>query len=105
MEAAYLIFNFLKKKKRELKCIKWVELPVVTVQLPIFNEIYVAERLINSVCALDYPKDKIEIQVLDDSTDETKQICKNIVEKYKKYGHNIFLISQNTHLNFYTIIK
>jgi hypothetical protein len=50
-------------------------LPVVTVQLPIYNEMYVAERLIEAVCRLDYPADRLEIQVLDDSTDETQAIA------------------------------
>src|SRR3954467_6940332 len=45
--------------------------PVVTVQLPVYNERYVVERLIDGVCALDYPRDRLEIQVLDDSTDDT----------------------------------
>lgn len=58
--------------------------PYVTVQLPIYNEYYVAERIIKSVAALDYPKDKLEIQVLDDSTDETKIIIDNVVEEIKK---------------------
>ena len=49
------------------------EWPVVTVQLPIYNEMYVADRLIDAVCALDYPTDRLEIQVLDDSTDETQR--------------------------------
>ncbi len=45
--------------------------PIVTVQLPLFNEMYVAARLIDSVCQFEYPRDRLEIQVLDDSTDET----------------------------------
>ncbi len=49
------------------------ELPRVTVQLPIFNEQFVIDRLIEAVCAMEYPKDRLEIQVLDDSTDETQQ--------------------------------
>src|SRR4029079_18043613 len=49
--------------------------PIVTVQLPIYNEMYVVDRLIDAVCALDYPKDRLEIQVLDDSTDETRDIA------------------------------
>jgi len=63
--------------------------PVVTVQLPIFNEYYVVERLIRSVCKIEYPKDKLEIQVLDDSTDETTVLAKKIVEEYKENGFNI----------------
>lgn len=61
----------------------------VTVQLPIYNEKYVVERLINSVCNLDYPKENLEIQVLDDSTDETVKIVSKLVEEKKKEGVNI----------------
>ncbi len=55
------------------------ELPFVTVQLPIFNEKYVVERLIDAVAMLDYPKDRFEIHVLDDSTDETVDIVRRKV--------------------------
>lgn len=64
-------------------------LPVVTVQLPIFNERYVVERLIKAVCALEYPKDLLEIQVLDDSTDETKEVSYHWVDYFKKKGFDI----------------
>lgn len=62
---------------------------LVTIQLPLYNEMYVIERLINSVCEIDYPKDKMEIQVLDDSTDETTTIVAKIVEEKKKLGFDI----------------
>jgi cellulose synthase/poly-beta-1,6-N-acetylglucosamine synthase-like glycosyltransferase len=61
----------------------------VTIQLPLYNELYVVERLINSVCEIDYPKDKMEIQVLDDSTDETVNIVAAAVEQKKKQGFDI----------------
>ncbi len=64
-------------------------LPVVTIQLPLFNELYVIERLIESVCKIKYPKDKLEIQVLDDSTDETIQIAQNLVKTYQEQGFDI----------------
>lgn len=63
---------------------------IVTIQLPLFNEMYVAERIINAVCNLKYPIDRLEIQVLDDSTDETVQIVSNIVKQKQDEG---FLIS------------
>lgn len=66
--------------------------PVVTVQLPIFNEVYVVERLIRSVCSIDYPKDKLEIQVLDDSTDDTIDLSQRIVDEYCAKGIDIKLI-------------
>jgi cellulose synthase/poly-beta-1,6-N-acetylglucosamine synthase-like glycosyltransferase len=62
---------------------------VVTIQLPLYNELYVVERLIDAVCAIDYPKDKLEIQVLDDSTDETADVAAKIVELKKKLGFDI----------------
>jgi cellulose synthase/poly-beta-1,6-N-acetylglucosamine synthase-like glycosyltransferase len=61
----------------------------VTIQLPLFNELYVVERIINAVCEIDYPKENLEIQVLDDSTDETVQITEKIVEEKSKEGFDI----------------
>lgn len=61
----------------------------VTVQLPLYNELYVVERLIDAICKIDYPKDKLEIQVLDDSTDETVNIAARIVAKKHKEGFDI----------------
>jgi len=61
----------------------------VTIQLPLYNEQYVAERLINSVCKIDYPKNLLEIQVLDDSTDETVKIVSDIVKKKQILGFDI----------------
>jgi len=61
-------------------------LPAVTVQLPVFNEMYVAERLIDAVAKLDWPADKLQIQVLDDSTDETTELCRARVEFWRERG-------------------
>lgn len=66
--------------------------PVVTIQLPIFNEEYVAERLIDHVMKIDYPKDKLHIQVLDDSTDDTVALTRLLVNTYKSRGFDIELI-------------
>ncbi len=63
--------------------------PLITVQLPIFNERYVATRLIDAVCELDYPRDRLEIQVLDDSTDETRQLVAARVALYRERGFAI----------------
>jgi cellulose synthase/poly-beta-1,6-N-acetylglucosamine synthase-like glycosyltransferase len=65
------------------------EYPVVTIQLPMYNEMYVIERLIKAVCNIEYPKDKLHIQVLDDSTDETTIIASNLVNEYKQKGFDI----------------
>jgi len=68
---------------------KFKSLPHVTIQLPIFNEMYVVKRLIDSVIKTDYPRDLLEIQVLDDSTDETIEIAKERVEYYRSRGFDI----------------
>ncbi len=65
------------------------KLPVVTVQLPLYNELYVIERLIHAVCAFEYPKNKLEIQILDDSNDETVELCKKLTEHYLALGFDI----------------
>ena len=73
---------------------------VVTIQLPLYNELYVVERLIDSVCEIDYPKDKLEIQVLDDSTDETTSIVAAAVEQKKLLGFDIQHIRRGTREGF-----
>src|SRR5262249_36148333 len=64
-------------------------LPRITIQLPLYNERYVARRLIDSVCRMDYPKDKMQIQVLDDSDDDTVDIIRIIVNEYYLKGFDI----------------
>ena len=76
------------------------ELPRVTVQLPIFNEQFVIDRLIEAVCAMEYPREKLEIQVLDDSTDETQQVAAGIVERYAALGHPIAYIHRTNRHGF-----
>ncbi len=65
------------------------EFPVVTLQLPVYNEYYVVERLITACCEVDYPKEKLEIQVLDDSTDETVEIIAALVAQKQDEGFDI----------------
>ncbi len=74
--------------------------PKVTVQLPLYNEKYVAERLIDCICKLDYPKDKLEIQVLDDSTDETKDIVLAKVNDWQAKGMNIKQIIRTNRVGY-----
>lgn len=69
-------------------------LPFVTIQLPIFNEQYVVERLIDNIAKLNYPKDRFEIHILDDSTDQTVDISKRKVEEYQHQGYHIELITR-----------
>jgi cellulose synthase/poly-beta-1,6-N-acetylglucosamine synthase-like glycosyltransferase len=68
---------------------RFEELPRVTVQLPVFNERFVVERLVEAVCRLEYPREKLDIQLLDDSTDETRQVAGQLVERYAALGHPI----------------
>jgi cellulose synthase/poly-beta-1,6-N-acetylglucosamine synthase-like glycosyltransferase len=89
----YLVVISRHQKKNDSVELK--EIPAVTLQLPIYNEKYVAARLINAVCALDYPKDKLSIQVLDDSTDETQDILENLVSDYQKKGFDIQYIHRS----------
>ena len=94
-----LLLNFLfRKNKHEQK--EWAELPHVTIQLPMYNESYVVERLIDRIVELNYPKDKLEIQVLDDSTDDTVEKAKAKVEGYQKQGFDIQYIQREDRAGF-----
>jgi cellulose synthase/poly-beta-1,6-N-acetylglucosamine synthase-like glycosyltransferase len=79
---------------------EFAELPRVTVQLPIFNEQFVVERLLQAVCRLDYPREKLEIQVLDDSTDETVNVARDLVEHYASLGHPIIYCHRTNRSGF-----
>src|SRR5438105_2038954 len=70
----YLYYRYRDNKPRAAGA--FADLPAVTVQLPLFNEMYVVERLLDSVAQIRYPRDRFQIQVLDDSTDETREICR-----------------------------
>jgi cellulose synthase/poly-beta-1,6-N-acetylglucosamine synthase-like glycosyltransferase len=76
------------------------QLPHITVQLPLFNEMYVVERLVKSVTEIDYPRDRMEIQVLDDSTDETVKIAHATVEKFAAQGFDIHYIHRDDRTGF-----
>lgn len=76
------------------------DFPVVTVQLPVYNEFYVVERLIDATCRIDYPRDKMEIQVLDDSTDETCDVIAARVLKYQRQGYDIKHIQRENRTGF-----
>ncbi len=76
------------------------ELPTITVQLPLFNELYVVDRLLKAVTAIDYPREKLEIQVLDDSTDETVGVAEAVVAKYAAQGFDIHYIHRADRTGF-----
>lgn len=88
-----LLYYYRKTKLQENDDVEQIgEWPLVTIQLPMFNELYVVERLIGSICEIDYPKDKLEIQVLDDSTDETQALAKKLCLEYEVKGYDISYI-------------
>ena len=89
-----LLINYLKARNKEDKSEKLdfnnpLEIPFVTIQLPVFNELYVMERLLTNIAKINYPLDKLEIQVLDDSTDESVEITAKYVKKVKDLGIDI----------------
>jgi len=80
---------YLKGRSSRKPPVEPLQWPLVTVQLPIYNELYVAQRLIDAVCKLDYPRDRLEIQVLDDSTDETRDLVAETVARQLRLGVDI----------------
>jgi len=97
----FIVYLFLKNRKKVPQPVdRFAELPVVTVQLPLFNEIYVVERLLRSVSELDYPRDRLQIQVLDDSTDETREIAASCVRRLGERGFDVDLIHRSDRTGF-----
>lgn len=95
----HLLIHYLSHHRRESKTAKDKpelngHIPIVTIQLPLFNEYYVVDRLIDNICLIDYPKDKLEIQVLDDSTDETIERTTAKVKEYQAKGFDIKVIQR-----------
>ena len=83
-----LLFNYISAQRKEDNCPRFdlndpKEVPKITIQLPVYNELYVMERLLDNISLLEYPKYKLEIQVLDDSTDESLQSTGNHIAKLK----------------------
>jgi cellulose synthase/poly-beta-1,6-N-acetylglucosamine synthase-like glycosyltransferase len=82
-----IIFLYLKHaRKRPEPLREFEDLPLVTVQLPVFNEMHVVDRLLEAVARLDYPQEKLQIQLLDDSTDQTVEICRAGIERLQARG-------------------
>lgn len=88
------IYHFWRHRQDEFPCPEAAdhELPSVTIQLPIFNERFVVERLVDASVNLDYPIDRLQIQIIDDSMDDTTSIARALVEKYQANGINISLL-------------
>ncbi|MBT5403532.1 MAG: glycosyltransferase, partial [Crocinitomicaceae bacterium] len=98
MELNLLFIYLFKAEKRVDSVMK--ELPYVTIQLPVYNEMYVVERLIDSICKLNYPKNRLEIQVLDDSSDETVALVKEKVNYWQSQGVQIEQLIRPTRIGF-----
>lgn len=79
----------LAARRKEVHSVTDLGTPSVTIQLPVYNEKYVAKRLVDSVCAMDYPKDKMKIMVLDDSDDETSTLLMDVTKMYRRQGYQI----------------
>jgi cellulose synthase/poly-beta-1,6-N-acetylglucosamine synthase-like glycosyltransferase len=95
----YQYFKYRKNYDPNPPC-HFDSLPRVTIQLPIFNEQFVVDRLVEAVCALDYPREKLEIQVLDDSTDETQEVARGIVDRYAALGEPVVYIHRTNRIGF-----
>jgi len=95
----YLYYKYKKNKTTE-PAGHFYDLPRITVQLPIFNEQYVVDRLLDAVCRLDYPKEKLDIQLLDDSTDETVEVARILVDRYVALGHPVTYIHRENRQGF-----
>ena len=100
-----LLFNYLKARKKKDNSPKFDfknpnEIPFVTIQLPVFNELYVMERLLNNIAKLEYPREKLEIQVLDDSTDESVESTAKQIEELQKTGLDIQHIRRENRQGF-----
>ncbi|MEW6061487.1 MAG: cellulose synthase family protein [Bacteroidota bacterium] len=84
-----MVYHYHKHRHEKNPDLPLTETPMVTIQLPLYNEMYVVRRLIEASCTIDYPKDKLEIQVLDDSTDETVDLVASIVREKQEQGYLI----------------
>ncbi len=93
-----LAVSYLRFKKNNIISVKEINenFPLVTIQLPIYNEKYVVERLLRKTSEIDWPKDKLEIQVLDDSTDETKEILEKLVAEFQTNGIPVILVRRTS---------
>ena len=87
---------FLSGRRKENYDIIGIEEPTITIQLPIYNEKYVAARLVNAICALDYPKEKMQIMILDDSDDDTVGLLEDLVSEHKRNGFDIIHVRRGT---------
>ena len=96
-----MVYYYIKTRNMErVPAPPMTDYPSVTVQLPIFNELYVIRRLIEASCAIDWPREKMEIQVLDDSTDETVDVVVDIVNEKRAQGYDIVHVRRNNRAGY-----
>ena len=98
----WLVYLYYKHKKNKTTepAARFENLPRVTAQLPIFNEQYVVDRLLDAVCRLDYPKDKLDIQLLDDSTAEPVDVARALVDRYAALGNPVVYLHRTNREGF-----
>jgi cellulose synthase/poly-beta-1,6-N-acetylglucosamine synthase-like glycosyltransferase len=97
----YLVYVYMKHRDRvPVAAGRFEDLPRVTVQLPIYNEMYVVDRLIESLGRLDYPRDRLQVQVLDDSTDETRSIAELAVRRAAERGLDITYLHRQDRVGY-----
>src|SRR5262245_51070834 len=97
----YLVYLYMRNRDKEPKAPRpLAPLPAVTIQLPLYNEMYVADRLIEAVCAVEYPRELLEIQVLDDSIDETRSIAELAVRRFAADGIDIKYFHRTDRVGF-----
>ena len=103
MHRYWMVFLYYRYRHRQPQSHaqgQFKDLPKVTVQLPVYNELYVVERLIDAVCQFDYPKERLEIQVLDDSTDETAYVAKARVAYYRGLGVDVHYLHREARTGY-----
>jgi cellulose synthase/poly-beta-1,6-N-acetylglucosamine synthase-like glycosyltransferase len=101
MHRYFLVYNYYRYRDNTPPAApELLEWPRVTVQLPIFNERYVIERLVDAVAKFDYPRELLEIQVLDDSTDDTRQIANDCVQRFQALGYNINYLHRTNRVGY-----
>src|SRR5690606_24584680 len=97
----HLLYHYKKSKKNPQDPPPHIaEFPFVTIQLPVFNELYVVERLIDCIMAMDYPKDRFEVQILDDSTDETSDVIRSKIRQYSAHDFQIVQLHRSDRKGF-----
>lgn len=100
LQELVLMFSSFRSRKRNIDVILEDDLPMVTVQLPVYNEKFVIERLLNAISKLDYPKDKLEVQILDDSNDETSELIGEFIIKLNKDNFNFIHLQREDRSGF-----